>query len=471
MSAQPHPAPSATALDELPLIIGQHTDAELSSSLLRYIGQRPGLGWWVLMSTGLGLTGLFVVSIYLTIARGIGMWGNNIPVAWAYAITNFVWWIGIGHAGTLISAILYLFQQRWRNAINRVAEAMTLFAVMCAGLMPLLHLGRPWYFYWLIPYPPTMRVWPQFRSSLTWDVAAVSTYFTVSLLFWYLGLLPDLASARDSARTPWAKRIYGVFAWGWRGSARHWHHWKSAYLLLAGLATPLVVSVHTIVSFDFAISGLPGWHSTIFPPYFVAGAIFSGFALVLTLLLPARKALHLEHVITANHLDVMNRVMLVAGLVVAYGYIQEHFFAWYSGDRFEEAFYRFLRSSPLFWLVVFCNVAVPQTLWLKAVRRNFGLTWLISLAIQIGMWTERFTIVALPLTHDFLPSSWRSYRPTWVDWGILSGSIGFFMVAFLLFMKLVPSIPIYETKELQEDLEREARANQQWARQQQGAAP
>jgi Ni/Fe-hydrogenase subunit HybB-like protein len=459
-------AASHDPLEEHPLIIGRHADAQLTASLLAYSQGKAGWGWWALMGAGLAFTGLFFLAIYLTVDRGIGEWGNNIPVAWAYAITNFVWWIGIGHAGTLISAILYLFQQRWRNSINRIAEAMTLFAVTCAGLMPILHLGRPWFFYWLVPYPAKMRVWPQFRSSLPWDVAAIATYFTVSLLFWYLGLLPDLGTARDAAKTPFARRVYGVFALGWRGSAGHWRHWKVAYLLLAGLATPLVVSVHTLVSFDFSISNLPGWHSTIFPPYFVAGAIFSGFALVLTLIIPARKALRVEHVITRKHLDVMNKVMLVAGLVVAYGYIQEHFFAWYSGDKFEQDSYAWLRTgafAPLFWLVIFCNVAVPQLLWVRRVRTSFWASWLISIAIQVGMWTERFTIVAIPLTHDFLPSSWRSYRPTWVDWSLLSGSIGFFLVAFLLFLKLVPAIPVYEAKELQHELQEEAEADRTWA--------
>jgi molybdopterin-containing oxidoreductase family membrane subunit len=399
---------------------------------------------------------VLLLAMSYTFVRGIGVWGNQIPVAWAFGITNFVWWIGIGHAGTLISAILLLFGQKWRSSINRFAETMTLFAVACAGLFPILHLGRPWKFYWLVPYPSITGAWPQFRSPLTWDVVAVGTYLTVSVLFWYTGLLPDLATARDTAKGRWAKRFFAVFSMGWRGSAAHWRHWRMAYLLLAGLATPLVLSVHSIVSFDFAVSLLPGWHSTIFPPYFVAGAVFSGFALVLTLMLPARSVLGLHHVITRAHLDLMAKVTLAMGLMVGYGYLQEMFFAWYSGDDFERhlASYRaFGGFSRIFWTLIFCNVVVPQIFWFSRARTNVVVLWIAAVLINIGMWLERFMIIAGSLEQDFLPSAWHPFTPTWVDFSLLAGSLGFFGLGFLLTVRATPIIPISEVKSLERELQ------------------
>jgi Ni/Fe-hydrogenase subunit HybB-like protein len=391
-----------------------------------------------------------------TLAVGVGAWGNNIPVGWAFGIINFVWWIGIGHAGTLISAILLLFQQRWRTSINRFAEAMTLFAVMCAGLYPVLHLGRPWFAYWLVPYPSTLAVYPQFKSPLVWDVFAISTYFTVSFLFWYLGLLPDLAALRDSSLSRAKRIIYGFFSLGWRGSGRHWADYKVAYLLLAGIATPLVISVHTIVSFDFAESILPGWHATIFPPYFVAGAVFSGFAMVMTLLVPARSALGLKHVITLRHLENMNKVILATGLMVSYGYLCEHFIAWYSGNQYEKYVFHNRAAgpyAPVYWLMLFCNVLVPQLFWVERFRRSLVVMWIASVLVNVGMWSERFIIIVTSLHRDFLPSKWEMYTPTWVDWGLYVGSLGLFSTLFLLFLRFVPAVAVSEVKELRAELE------------------
>jgi Ni/Fe-hydrogenase subunit HybB-like protein len=435
-----------------PLIEGRQDDGTLNKSLLDFVWERARPGWYALFFIGLGFTGLLFSAITITLARGIGMWGNNIPVAWAFGIINFVWWIGIGHAGTLISAILLLFQQKWRTSINRFAEAMTLFAVMQAGLFPVLHLGRPWFAYWLFPYPSTNSIWPQFKSPLMWDVFAVSTYFITSFLFWYLGLIPDLASLRDASTSRRARVTYGIFALGWRGSARHWHHYKIAYLLLAGLATPLVLSVHTIVSWDFALSILPGWHTTIFPPYFVAGAVFSGFAMVLTLIIPARTFMKFKHVVTLRHLESMAKVMLTTGLIVNYGYIMEHFAAWYSGNIYEEHIFFVTRwRGPYAWAFytqMFCNVIVPQAFWFPKLRRNIGVLWVCSVLINVGMWFERFNIVVTSLHQDFIPSNWAMYTPTWVDLSLLAGTIGFFGTLFLLFLKFVPAVAISEVKEL-----------------------
>jgi len=446
-------------LDPLPLIEGRHDDGTLNKTLLDYVWQRPQPGWLTLFFIGMGGTGLLLAGIAVTLAKGIGMWGNNIPVAWAFGIINFVWWIGIGHAGTLISAILLLFQQKWRTSINRFAEAMTLFAVLQAGLFPVLHLGRPWFAYWLFPYPSTNSIWPQFKSPLMWDVFAVSTYFTTSLLFWYLGLIPDLASLRDASAKRSTRFIYGVFAIGWRGSARHWHHYKIAYLLLAGLATPLVLSVHTIVSWDFALSILPGWHTTIFPPYFVAGAVFSGFAMVLTLMVPARRFLKLKHVITLRHLEAMSKVMLLTGLIVAYGYLMEHFIAWYSGDEFEShVFFQTRARGPyrgIYYLMIFCNIVVPQSFWFPWARRNVFYLWIASVLINVGMWCERFVIVVTSLHQDFIPANWAMYYPTWVDFSLLFGTIAFFGTLFLLFLKYMPAVAATEVKELRHELEHE----------------
>ncbi|WNG52036.1 hydrogenase [Archangium minus] len=450
--------PTRDVLQPLPLIEGAQSAESLTGSLLSPIERRPGRVWWALFLLTLGGTGLFALSVTVTLVQGIGAWGNNIPVAWAFGIIDFVWWIGFGHAGTLISAILVLFQQKWRASVNRFAEAMTLFAVMQAALFPMLHLGRPWVFYWLVPYPNTMKIWPQFKSALPWDMVAITTYFLVSLMFWYLGLLPDLAAARDRATTPRRQFWYGLFSLGWTGSARHWHHWRTGYLLLAGLATPLVLSVHTIVSFDFAISQVPGWHSTIFPPYFVAGAIFSGIALVLTLLLPVRKPLGLHHVITDKHVDILTKLLLATGMMVSYGYLQEHFFAWYSGDEYEMAAYAFKRTGTwgwLFWLQMTTNVLVPQLFWFAKLRTNLVVVWFAALAVDVGMWLERFTIIVPSLAHDYLPRSWEHYSPTWVDFGLLFGSMGFFGFLFLLFLKFIPPVPISEVKELHHELKEE----------------
>src|SRR5882724_1826548 len=404
------------ALEPLPLLEGVQDDGTINKTLLDYVWRKPGKGWLLLIGLGLAGTGLLTVGLVVTIAKGIGMWGNNIPVAWAFGIINFVWWIGIGHAGTLISAILLLFQQKWRTSINRFAEAMTLFAVMQAAIFPVLHTGRPWFaVYWLFPYPSVNRIWPQFKSPLMWDVFAVSTYFTTSLLFWYLGLIPDLAALRDSSSSKRARKIYGIFALGWRGSARHWHHYKIAYLLLAGLATPLVLSVHTIVSFDFATSQLPGWHTTIFPPYFVAGAVFSGFAMVVTLIVPAREFLGFKHVVTMRHLESMNKIILATGWIVSYGYAVEIFNDWYSGSRYELGHLGIKMTgpyAPFFWFQMFCNVGVPQIFWFRKMRRSLIVMWIAALFVNVGMWLERFNIIVISLHRDFLPGSWSMYAPT-----------------------------------------------------------
>jgi len=444
-----------TALRPLPLIQGAQDDGTLNKSLNAYVWQPPQRGWLALLLIGMAGTGMLFAAVTLTIAKGIGTWGNNIPVAWAFGIINFVWWIGIGHAGTLISAILLLFQQKWRTSINRFAEAMTLFAVAMAGMYPIIHLGRPWLFWWLIPYPSTNLIWPNFKSALPWDVFAISTYATVSFLFWYLGMIPDLATLRDSATRRAQRIVYGILSFGWRGSARHWQHWRIGYLLLAGLSTPLVVSVHTIVSFDFAISQLPGWHTTIFPPYFVAGAIFSGFAMVVTLMIPARKAFGFEHVVTARHLENMAKVILATGLMVTYGYAMEWFIAWYSGSSVE--WFTFVNRAVghyrwVFAMQMFCNVIAPQAFWFPRFRRNLVVLFVVSVLVNFGMWAERFVIIAVSLTRDFVPSSWANYTPTWVDWGLLSGSICTFGVLFLLFLRFLPPIPISEVKELRREL-------------------
>ena len=449
----------AQSAREIPVLEGRPGSAELTDQLLEPLWRQPA-GWGLLLAVAALGVGLLVTTIGYTFVCGIGVWGNNIPVAWAFAIINFVWWIGLGHAGTFISAFLLLLEQQWRSSINRLAEAMTLFAVLNAGLFPLLHLGRPWFFYWLIPYPAVMKVWPQFRSSLPWDVAAVFTYFTVSLLFWYLGLVPDLASARDRAPTRRKAIFYGLAALGWRGSARDWARYRVAYGLLAGLATPLVISVHSVVSFDFAIAQLPGWHSTIFPPYFVVGAIYSGFALVLMLVIPIRRVYRMENVITARHLDAMAKILLVTGSIMLYAYVVETFLGWYSGDEYER--YMALHYRPfgpyaaLFWLMIFCNTVVPQTLWVPALRRRPLFLFGASVLIFIGMWVERFVIIVTSLAHDFLPSSWDWYAPTWVDWGILAGTLGLFCFLFLLFMRLAPMVPVHEVKKLRFELEEES---------------
>jgi Ni/Fe-hydrogenase subunit HybB-like protein len=391
--------------------------------------------------------------------KGTGIWGINIPVGWGFAIINFVWWIGIGHAGTLISAILLLLKQGWRTSINRFAEGMTIFAVMCAGLFPLIHTGRPWLAaYWLFPYPNSMAIWPQFRSPLIWDVFAVSTYFTVSLMFWYVGLIPDLATLRDRSQSRIGRAVYGVFALGWRGSARHWQRYEIAYLLLAGLATPLVVSVHTVVSFDFAVAQLPGWHSTIFPPYFVAGAIYSGFAMVVVLTIPLRAAYGLEDIITERHLQNMAKIMLATGLVVTYGYALEAFMAWYSANPYERYVQWNRLVGPYGWaylVTLFCNVGFPQLLWLQHVRRSAVGLFVVSCVVLVGMWFERFVIVVESLHRDFLPSSWGIYWPTVWDFATFFGTFGLFLTFFMLFVRFVPMISIAEMRLLLEEKEQE----------------
>ena len=403
------------------------------------------------------LVNLLMVAVTWLFVRGVGVWGIMIPVAWGFAIVNFVWWIGIGHAGTLISAILLLLKQDWRTSINRFSEAMTLFAVACAGMFPILHLGRPWLAYWLIPYPNTMWLWPQPRSPLIWDVFAVSTYATVSLLFWFTGLIPDFATMRDKAPNAWAQKIFGMLAMGWRGSAKHWARYQKAYLLLAGLSTPLVVSVHSVVSFDFSVSIVPGWHTTIFPPYFVAGAIYSGFAMVLTLAIPVRRWYHLEDLITMRHIECMAKVMLGTGLIVAYGYAMEAFMAWYSGNQVER--YTFINRAWVggywwtYWVLILCNILIPQLLWSKRVRMYIPAVFVISLVVNVGMWLERFVIVVTSLTRDFVPSSWGMYYPTTWDWSTYAGTIGVFLSLMFLFIRGLPAISIFEMREVVHHLE------------------
>ncbi len=435
-----------------PVIEPGYTYASVTEKISAIVLRRKTpRGWLVGFAISFLLFNLFMLAVGYLLLRGVGIWGVNVPVAWGFAIVNFVWWVGIAHAGTLISAILLLMRQEWRTSISRFAEAMTLFAVACAGLFPLLHMGRPWVFYWLLPYPNTMGLWPQFRSPLVWAVFAITTYATVSAMFWFVGLIPDLATLRDRAKNSFAQHIYGFLAMGWRGSARHWHRYETAYLLLAGLATPLVVSVHTVVSFDFAISNVPGWHTTIFPPYFVAGAIFSGFAMVMTLAIPIRKVYGLEDFITMRHLDNMAKVMLATGLIVAYGYMTETFMAWYSGSGFEQ--YTILNRmkgpyAPYYWALILCNVVATQALWLRRVRSSVALLFVISIIVNIGMWLERFVIVVTSLHRDFMPSSWGMYYPTFWDWATYIGSIGLFLTLLFLFIRFLPMISIFEMRTL-----------------------
>jgi molybdopterin-containing oxidoreductase family membrane subunit len=435
-----------------PILAPGHTFETLGDHISEVVlDKKTPVGWWI----GFGISFLFLQLMLLSIGylllKGTGIWGVNIPVGWGFAIINFVWWIGIGHAGTLISAILLLLRQKWRTSINRFAEAMTLFAVAAAGIFPLLHVGRPWLAYWLFPYPNTMGMWPNFRSPLIWDVFAVSTYATVSALFWYVGLIPDLATLRDRSKTRAGRYIYGMLAMGWRGSAGHWHRYETAYLLLAGLSTPLVVSVHTIVSFDFAVAVIPGWHATIFPPYFVAGAVFAGFAMVLVLAIPLRKAYGLEDFVTMRHLDYMARVMLATGLFVCYGYMTEAFMAFYSANSFEE--YMMLNRftgpyAPFYWALVCCNALSIQLLWFDRVRRSVVALFVIAIIVSIGMWLERFIIVVTSLHRDFLPSSWGMYAGTFWDWSLYLGTMGLFASLLFLFIRFLPMISIFEMRTL-----------------------
>jgi molybdopterin-containing oxidoreductase family membrane subunit len=433
-----------------PLISSAETYESVTGEIGSIVLTRPApRAWWFAAFVAFSLLMTFLFAISWLLYWGVGIWGINIPVAWGFAIVNFVWWIGIGHAGTFISAILLLLNQKWRTSINRLTEAMTLFAVACAGTFPLLHLGRPWVFFWLLPYPDTMGLWPQFRSPLVWDVFAVSTYFTVSLIFWYAGLIPDVASLRDRAKTRGKKIIYGILALGWRGSAAHWQNHQSAYLLLAGLAAPLVLSVHSVVSFDFSVAIVPGWHSTIFPPYFVAGAIYSGFAMVLNIVIPIRKIYGLENLITTRHLNNMGIVMLATGMMVAYGYVMEAFMAWYSGDIFEQSMMANRAFGPygwIYWALMLLNVVVPQALWSRRVRTNPFLLFFVALSINVGMWVERFVIVVVSLHRDFTPSAWGMYVPTFWDWATFFGSMGLFLTLLFLFVRFLPIIAISETR-------------------------
>ena len=445
--------------EQEPLISPGHTFLSVTDKISAIVLTRGTTPAWIFgFFISFCLLMLLNMVVGLLLFKGVGIWGIRIPVAWGFAIVNFVWWIGIGHAGTLISAILLLLHQKWRTSINRFAEAMTIFAVMCAGMFPLLHMGRPWLFFYLMPYPNPMWLWPQFRSPLVWDVFAVSTYFTVSLLFWFVGLIPDFATLRDRAKSKISKVVYGMLSMGWRGSAVHWSRYETASLLLAGLATPLVVSVHTVVSFDFTIALVPGWHSTIFPPYFVAGAIYSGFAMVLTLAIPVRKYYELQDLITERHLDIMAKVMLATGMIVAYGYAIEAFMAFYSGSITE----KFMMLNRMFgpyaiayWMLIASNIAIPQLLWIKKVRRNNFALFLISLVVNLGMWLERFVIVVTSLARDFVPSSWGMYYPTVWDWATYVGTIGLFFTLFYLFIRFLPMISIVEVRSLVHETDEE----------------
>jgi Ni/Fe-hydrogenase subunit HybB-like protein len=439
------------ALQQTPVILPGHDFETVTETIAEIpLSRRYPLGWIGFIAIALFLLAVLHMALGYLVMVGIGIFGTNQPVGWAFPIINFVWWIGIGHAGTLISAILLLFKQQWRMSISRFAEAMTIFAVACAAIFPVFHTGRPWLAaYWLFPYPNAMGLWPQFKSPLIWDVFAVSTYATVSVVFWYVGLIPDLASLRDRASSKLKAILYGMASLGWRGSARHWHRYEVASLILAGLSTPLVLSVHTVVSFDFAVSVIPGWHATIFPPYFVAGAIYSGFAMVLTLAIPMRVIYGLEDFITMRHLQNMAKVMLLTGLIVAYGYGMEAFIAWYGGNAYE-GFMMMNRLTgpywPQYWALIFCNVVFPQLLWFKKIRMNVPMLFIMSIIINIGMWLERFVIIVLSLHRDFLTSSWGMFRPTFWDWSTYVGTIGLFLTLFFLFVRLLPVISIFEMR-------------------------
>lgn len=436
-------------LERVPLVQNNRSFAWISDRVAAITEGKAPKWWWAAFIPSFAFMCLLGAMLIYQISTGVGVWGNHHPTMWGWDIINFVWWIGIGHAGTLISAILFLLRQRWRTAVNRAAEAMTIFAVMCAGIYPAMHVGRVWFDWWLFPIPTYQGLWPQFRSPLMWDVFAVSTYFTVSVLFWYTGLVPDLATMRDRAKTKIKQFVYGLFALGWTGSNRHWSNYEKAYLILAGLSTPLVLSVHSIVSLDFAVSQLPGWHTTIFPPYFVAGAIFSGFGMVLTLLIPLRSMCHLEDIITMRHIDVMCKVTLATGSIVGYAYGMEFFIAWYSGSAFERFAFINRAMGPYwwgYWLMVICNVVVPQLFWFKRIRNHLVIVFILSILVNVGMWFERFVIVVISLHREFLPANWGYFEPTWVDICTFLGTFGLFFTLFLLFMRFLPMIAVSEVK-------------------------
>ncbi len=449
MSAATIEPPPGPNVERVPLILNERRLSWVTDRISGIVEDRTPFWWWVafLVTSPIALIGLFCIGYQ--ISTGVGVWGENIPVGWAWDITNFVFWIGIGHAGTLISAILFLTRQRWRTSINRASEAMTLFAVICAGIFPGIHVGRFWMAWFLAPVPNQYGIWPNFRSPLLWDVFAVSTYFTVSVLFWYTGLVPDLATLRDRATSRVRKFFYGLFALGWRGSNRQWRHYEMAYLLLAGLSTPLVLSVHSVVSFDFATSVVPGWHTTIFPPYFVAGAIFGGFAMVLTILLPARAIYKLHDVITPQHVDKMCKIILLTGSIVGYAYSMEFFIAWYGGNAFEKAAFLNRAFGPYklyYWTMISCNVLSPQIFWFKYCRHNVFIVYFVCMCVNAGMWFERFVIIVTSLAQDFLPSAWHVYHPTWVEIWTFVGTFGIFLSLFLIFMRYLPMIAMSEVK-------------------------
>jgi len=433
-----------------PLILGKKDYHQITEDICRPVEGKANKYWWLAFTISATTMLWGILCLAYTIGNGIGSWGLNKTVGWAWDITNFVWWIGIGHAGTLISAILLLFRQRWRMSINRSAEAMTIFAVICAGLFPLFHTGRPWLDYWMLPLPNQFgSLWVNFNSPLLWDVFAISTYFSVSLVFWYLGLIPDLATIRDRCVTPVRKFIYGLLAFGWKGTAKDWQRFEEVSLVLAGLSTPLVLSVHTIVSFDFATSIVPGWHTTIFPPYFVAGAIFSGFSMVLTLMIVARKTLSLEQYITIQHIELMNKIIILTGSIVGVAYLTEFFMAWYSGVQYESYAFMNRAFGPYwwaYWSMMTCNVITPQLFWVKKIRTSVLATFIISIFVNIGMWFERFVIIVTSIHRDYLPSSWTMYSPTFIEVGIFVGTIGLFFTCFLVFSRVFPVIALNELK-------------------------
>lgn len=432
------------------LVTGRHDLTSVTEMICNVAERpRPPMAWYISAVFSGSLALMFFGCIGYLIVTGVGVWGNNMPASWAWDITNFVFWIGIGHAGTLISAILFLFRQDWRTAINRSAEAMTIFAVVCAGIFPAVHVGRVWVDYWMLPMPNAMGMWPNFKSPLLWDVFAVSTYASVSLVFWYMGLIPDIATFRDRATNRVKRTIYGIFALGWTGSARNWHVYEKAYSMLAGMSTPLVLSVHTVVSFDFACSIVPGWHTTIFPPYFVAGAIFGGFAMVVTLLVPARSLFGLKDIITLKHLELMNKIILATGCIVGYAYSVELFMAWYSGVEYERFAFLNRALGPYawaYWSMVSCNVIAPQLFWFKWARTNIWAMMAVAMCVNVGMWFERFVIIVTSLHRDFLPSSWGMFSPTWVDILTFVGSIGLFLFLFTMFCRFLPMVAISEIR-------------------------